>query len=88
MTNNGERAKLGWKLVGVLMSVLILVGGYLHGVAINDLATQELAIKGLEVRSALLEQATGVIQEKQDEIDATLTEVRDGVIRIEAKLDD
>ena len=86
MTKGNGQKQFLWKLVAVLMSVLVVVGGYLHGRAINDLDTQELRVQSLEVRSALLEQATYNIQEKQDKMDITLIEVRDAVIRIEGKI--
>ena len=84
-TGNGQKEFL-WKVVAVLMSVLVLVGGYLHGRAVSAVDDLELDVQSLEVRSALMEQATFNIQEKQNKMDATLTEVRDAVIRIEEKI--
>ena len=91
---NGDRAAFAWKLVAVLLGVLVLIGGYLHGLAVSDVADlenkqikQSEEIQSLEVRSALMEQATIGIQEKQEALSVTLTEVRDAVIRIEAKIE-
>lgn len=86
MKENGQRQFL-WKLVAILMAVLVMIGGYLHREAVGDLDNQANDIKALEMKSALLQMSSEGIIEKQEAFSETLTEVRDAVIRIEAKIE-
>jgi len=94
MKDNGEK-KMLWKALAAVMTVLWILGSIIHGYAVKDMADleqcqakQATEIESLKFDAGLLQLTVENIDEKQDKIDATLTEVRDLVIIIEATIND
>ena len=94
MKSNGEK-KMLWKALAGLMTALWILGGIIHGYAIKDMADFETKqdihakeIESIKYDAGLLQLTVENIDEKQDKIDATLTEVRDIVLTIKAKVND
>lgn len=93
MKTNGEKQML-WKALAALMTALWIAGGIIHGYAVKDMVkieekveihTEE--IEANRYNAGLLQLTVENIDEKQDKMDATLTEVRDLVLQIKAKME-
>ena len=83
-----------WKVIAALMTVLWIAGGIIHGYAVKDMADYETRQKAQGERMEAIKYEAGLLQltvenvdKQQSKMDKTLTEVRDAVIRIEAKIE-
>lgn len=93
MKSNGTKQFL-WKVVAMLMTLLFAAGSYIHKVSVDDMAalekrqeTQAEEIQALEQGDALNKLSLEHITDKQNKMDKTLTEVRDIVLQIQAKIE-
>jgi hypothetical protein len=69
------------------MMILFAGGSYYYSDAISDQEEQAKEIEAIRYNAGLLQLTVEHIGKKQDKMDVTLTQVRDLVLKIEAKLE-